>query len=342
MPRIAFVGTELAPLREESGALERVVLAWAAGLRATPGFEIVCLDADPLLGLPLDRLEAVGPDLLVLNNRPLWAEKTDVEVLHVLHNYPDAWGEQSDDLPRVRRALEGARGVVAVSSALARDVEDAYQLTRGVREVRAAVEVGFFAEAWRGRGGPVVFPNRLLEKKGVRLFLEIAERLSERGHRCQMSRHLAPWSAPTSEQAALLELIEECGAVELLPPPVTRAAMAAWYASAGVIICPSVRPEGLGLVALEAQAVGAPLVTSGLGGLAEATFPPNEVVASLDPEEWCGAVGRARARPTATGPRQRVEELHGLDAAVSSLRTQIARPCDQPSDAKEQVEGTRE
>ena len=211
-----------------------------------------------------------------------------------------------------------------------------------MREVRAAVEVGFFAEAWRGRGGPVVFPNRLLEKKGVRLFLEIAERLSERGHRCQMSRHLAPWSAPTSEQAALLELIEECGAVELLPPPVTRAAMAAWYASAGVIICPSVRPEGLGLVALEAQAVGAPLVTSGLGGLAEATFPPNEVVASLDPEEWCGAVGRALARPTATGPRQRVEELHGLDAAVSSLRTQIARPCDQPSDAKEQVEGTRE
>lgn len=303
-----------------------MLLAWAAGLESTAGIEVVRLDADPLSGLPLDRLASAGPDLLVLNNRPLWAEQTDVSVLHVLHNYPDAWGEHSQDKARVRRALEGGKGVAAVSSALARHVEDAYQLTRGVQEVRVAVEEGFFAEAWRGRGGPVVFPNRLLEKKGVRLFLEIAARLSERGHRCQMSRHLAPWSMPTDEQATLLELIEACGAVELLPPPATRAAMAAWYASAGVVVCPSVRPEGLGLVALEAQAVGAPLVTSGLGGLAEATFPPNEIVASLDPEEWCGAVGRALARPPAARPRQRVEERHSLDAAVSSLRTQIARP----------------
>ncbi|MGO9558892.1 MAG: glycosyltransferase family 4 protein [Acidimicrobiales bacterium] len=319
MVKIAIVGTELAPLRAGSGALERVVRAWADGLAATSGIDVVCLDADPLSGLPLDQLAAACPDLLVLNNRPLWAERTDVAILHVLHNYPDAWGEQSQDNRRVRRALEGASGVAAVSSALARHVEEAYQLTRGVREVMVAVEEGFFGEAWRGEGGPVVFPNRLLEKKGVRLFLEIAELLSERGHRCQMSRHLAPWSMPTDEQASLLDLIKACGAVELLPPPATRAAMAAWYASAGVVVCPSVRPEGLGLVALEAQAVGAPLVTSGLGGLAEATFPPNEIVASLDPEEWCGAVERALARPTARGPRQRVEEFYSHDAAVSSI-----------------------
>ena len=165
MWKIAVVGTELAPLRESSGALERVVLAWVAGLERSPQrFEVTRLDADPLTGLPVGRLERSRPDLLILNNRPLWAEGTELPVLHVLHNYQDAWGAGADDQARVRRVLERGQ-VCAVSAALARHVEEAYRLPR-VGEVRVGVEACFFGEQWRGGGGPVLFPNRLLEEKG--------------------------------------------------------------------------------------------------------------------------------------------------------------------------------
>ncbi|MGO9195948.1 MAG: glycosyltransferase [Acidimicrobiales bacterium] len=315
MWKIAVVGTELAPLRESSGALERVVLAWVAGLERSPQrFEVTRLDADPLTGLPVGRLERSRPDLLILNNRPLWAEGTELPVLHVLHNYQDAWGAGADDQARVRRVLERGQ-VCAVSAALARHVEEAYRLPR-VGEVRVGVEACFFGEQWRGGGGPVLFPNRLLEKKGVRLFLELAAVLDRR---CVMFRHLAPWPVPTGEQEILLRLIEASDAVELLGPPATRSEMAEQYATAGVVVCPSIRPEGLGLVALEAQAVGAPLVTSGLGGLAEATFAPNEVVRHLGVDAWRAAVERAAGRRSSGLPRREVERLHGTPVAESSF-----------------------
>lgn len=317
VPRVAIVGTDLAALRPEAGALERSVLRWSAGLDAQ-GFETVCLDANDPAGLPLAALGRFRPDVVVLNNRPLWAEALDVPVLHVLHNYPDAWGTASEDEQRIAAVL--SRGTVsAVSPALAREIGARFALANSVLEVRVGVEACFFAQPWAGTGGPVVFPNRLLEKKGVRLFLEIAPLLAGRGRRCIMFRHLAPWVEPTAEQQGLLELIEATDSVELLSPPPTRAEMAECYGAAGVVVCPSTRPEGLGLVALEAQAAGAPLVTSGLGGLADGTFPPNEMVTGAEPVAWCSAIERAAARAPSSIPRQMTEELYGNGAPEASL-----------------------
>ena len=49
-------------------------------------------------------------------------------------------------------------------------------------------------------------------------------------------------------------------------------------------------PEGLGLVALEAQACRAPLVSTDLGGLREATFPPNRCIPADDPDALADAL----------------------------------------------------
>ena len=100
--------------------------------------------------------------------------------------------------------------------------------------------------------------------------------------------------------------------------------MARAYATAGVVVCPSVVPEGLGLVALEAQAVGTPLVTSGRGGLSDATFSPNEVVAELEVEPWLSAIERAYERGVAPAARRAVEAAHRGGRARSSLAAVVA------------------
>ena len=309
---MVLVGTELAPVREESGALERILLSYAQAFsRADSENEALVVDADGDLGHLRARLARLKPDLVVLSNRPLWAEATEAPVLHLLHNYPDAWAAPDDE--RLRVALRRGR-LGAVSEALARHVTVRYGLSDEVRVLPVPVEDCFFSARWDGGGGPVVFPNRILENKGVRFFLQLAKVLAGGGTRCVAFRHLAPFPRPTAEQKELLALFDATPAVELRPPPPTRASLAHSYARASAVVCPSVAPEGLGLVALEAQAVGAPLVTSGLGGLAEVTFPPNEVVSSFDTGDWLAALGRAWGRGLDTSARDAVLHRHGRPA----------------------------
>lgn len=325
MTRLVVVGTELARLERASGALERVVLDWVGGLAAIdPTIEVLVVDATGPDGPPDGAVAALHPDVVVLNNRPLWSEHLSCRVVHLLHNYPDAWGAGSDDDARVAAALGGGH-LGAVSDALAREVEHRYRPPRPVARLAVGVEREFLEESWRGAGGPLLFPGRLLEKKGVRFFLELAEVLGAAGHRCVCFRHLAPFSSPTPEQEGLLAAIAAAERVEMVPPPPSRAAMAAWYATAGVVLSPSLHPEGLGLVALEAQAVGAPLVTSGRGGLAEATFPPNEVVESFEVDRWVAAVERAIRRPPDRRPGLAVRERHGPEVARRSFAALFAQ-----------------
>ncbi len=323
--RIAFVGTDLAPLREESGALERVVLAWAEGL-GSRGHETACFDASPD-GPPLSRLGAFGPDLVVLNNRPGWSELVEpqVAVLQVLHNYEDAWSAGGAGGGYERALARPCSAVVAVSQALARHVESTFRTPVAVGVAAVAVEECFFEARWHGKGGPVLFPNRILEKKGVRFFLELAARLAPDGYDCRLFSHTAPFAPPLGEQRELLALAACSPQVELAEPPPGRAEMAAAYAGAGVVVCPSCRPEGLGLVALEAQAVGAPLVTSGLGGLAEVTLAPNEVVTCFDLSLWAEAIDRACRRAGSGAPSRLVADRHRPEAAAASLEREALR-----------------
>lgn len=318
--RIAVVGTELGPLSGRTGALERVVLGWAAAAERL-GVAVARVEAGS--SEELGRVLPRELDAVVLNNRPLWARYVRAPVAHVLHNYPDAWGAAPAESAAVRAVLQAGR-VGAVSRALAHHVETAYRLDRQVLVVAPEVEQAFFSARWRGRGGPVLFPSRLLEKKGVRLFAEVAEMLARRGHRAVAFAHHAPFRVPTTEQKELLSLLSSHGSVELVEPPATRTEMAERFAGAAVVLCPSRTPEGLGLAVLEAQAVGTPVVTSGRGGLAEATVPPNEIVESDDPAEWCEAAIRATRRGVSAGPPAEMAARHSTAAAARSFLALLA------------------
>jgi glycosyltransferase involved in cell wall biosynthesis len=53
--------------------------------------------------------------------------------------------------------------------------------------------------------------------------------------------------------------------------------MAAAYLAASVVAVPSIEPEAFGRVAVEAQAMGTPVVVSDLGALRETSLAPPEV-----------------------------------------------------------------
>ena len=194
--------------------------------------------------------------------------------------------------PKIERAVTVHNGVSADRSA--RDL-------RPRPEIRRAF--GITAEHQM-----VVLPGRINAWKGHRLALDAAERLGEDG-----PRFVFAGSPPPGQEHYALRLDAEIKARGLsdwvsripftddLPSPL---------AAADVCIVPSTRPEPFGIVAIEAMAVGTPVVAAAHGGLQEivddgatgALFTPrsaDDLVAKLtyvlaDPERLA-RMGRAAA-----------------------------------------------
>ena len=99
-------------------------------------------------------------------------------------------------------------------------------------------------------------------------------------------------SGPATHTAtALGALAAERGIADLVRfvPPVDRATLARWYRAADVVAVPS-HNESFGLVAVEAQSCGTPVVAANVGGLPTAVGPAGVLVDGHDTADWATAL----------------------------------------------------
>lgn len=102
-------------------------------------------------------------------------------------------------------------------------------------------------------------------------------------------------------------------------PPVDRPTLAQWYRASDVVAVPS-HSESFGLVALEAQACGTPVVATNTGGLPTAVGPGGLLVDGHDTSSWATALGSVALRPEQRAglSRAAVEHAAGFGWAATA------------------------
>jgi glycosyltransferase involved in cell wall biosynthesis len=169
----------------------------------------------------------------------------------------------------------------------------------------------------------LLLPGRLSRWKGQNDFVEAAVRLRARRGPDFLAVILGEDGGGMGE--ALLDRARERGALDVIKVLPATDDMPAAYKLAAVVVSASTEPEAFGRVAVEAQAMGRPVIATDHGGARETVeagrtgwlYPPGDVDAlvaaieaalSLEPwqREHMGMAGRARvaSRFTVTAMQQ--------------------------------------
>ena len=251
-----------------------------------------------------------------------------------------------------RTAYEGAAGVIAVSAGMRRDILRVYPNVDPARV--HVVHNGIDLAGWQRPEGDavqaahsivralgidpdrpaVVFVGRITRQKGLPYFLRAAERLP-----ADVQIVLCAGAPDTPEIKAEVEslvagLAARRDGVVWISQMLPRNELVAVLASATVFACPSIY-EPLGIVNLEAMAVGLPVVATATGGIPEVVDDGVTGVlvpiaqaqdgtgTPLDPEKYVSDLATAltavlgdRVRAAAMGAagRRRAEEHFAWDA----------------------------
>jgi glycosyltransferase involved in cell wall biosynthesis len=140
----------------------------------------------------------------------------------------------------------------------------------------------------------VLLSARLTGWKGHKVLIEAAKRLVERG--VTDVRYVLAGDA--QGRAGYVKEIDEQIARKGLQGVVRRVGhcedMPAAFMAASVVVVPSTEPEAFGRVAVEAQAMGAPVVVSELGAAVETVLAPPRVAAA-ERTGWSVPAGDAQA-----------------------------------------------
>ena len=183
------------------------------------------------------------------------------------------------------RALGSVDQVVVNSSYLQSALLDSFPHVRdGCQVIYPGVDCGLFhpCASQKQRSGcsklrrrlgarqeiVVLFVGRVIERKGVDVAIE-AVRILRQQYGVQAVLWVAgPGPHPGSRYARILRRLAKGSPVRFLGR-VRRAHLPDFYRAADVFMCPSQQPEALGLVNLEAQACGLPVVASSDWGIRE-------------------------------------------------------------------------
>jgi D-inositol-3-phosphate glycosyltransferase len=201
-------------------------------------------------------------------------------------------------------------------------------------QAQARAELGLPQDAevllFAGRIQPLKSPDVLLRAAAVLL-----QRRPELRRRLVVPIVGGPSGSGLEHPSSLADLACDLGIDDVVrfAPPVTQADLVTWYRAATLVAVPS-RNESFGLVAVEAQACGTPVLAAGVGGLrtAVADGASGMLLDTYDPQAWADAISMVIDAPDLRDSLGRGARLHarrfGWDATA-------AQTLDSYADARE-------
>jgi D-inositol-3-phosphate glycosyltransferase len=142
----------------------------------------------------------------------------------------------------------------------------------------------------------LLFVGRIQPLKAPDVLLRAAERLLRADPVRRRTLRVAVVGGPSGTGLAhpheLEDLAEQLGIADIVRfvKPVARPVLADWYRAADLVVMPS-HSESFGLVAVEAQACGTPLVAADVGGVTTAVADPGLRIRGHAPDDWAAVIG---------------------------------------------------
>lgn len=251
-------------------------------------------------------------------------ERWNVPLVHSMHtmakvkNRDLAEGDQPEPAVRLigeQQVVDAADRLIANTSVEADELIDLYDARPSLVDVvHPGVDLDIFtpgdralARARHGIADDAVillFVGRIQPLKAPDVLIRAAAQLVQRDPALRERLVVVVCGGPSGsgldQPTALADLAGELGIVDLVrfELPGGRAALADWYRAADVTVVPS-HNESFGLVAMESQACGTPVIASAVGGLrtAVADDVSGLLVDGHDPADFARAIGRVINQP---------------------------------------------
>jgi glycosyltransferase involved in cell wall biosynthesis len=264
----------------------------------------------------------------------------DLRVTHGLrlfHTFHETWPDVLASNP----VYAGWDGNYAVSAHVQRQCESLLGFVPSL--ARLGVDLARFRPVKRSSHGPlrILHPARVLPWKGVHLSVAMLALLRDRGIQASLvitdTQRIADWNGELDEyRRQVVDLAIErrvLDRIEFVSPRLDE--MPALYASADVVVYPTVGEEPYGLVPLEAMSCARPVVASRSGGIVETVVDGvtgflverHDVHALADRVEALARDPELRRRMGAEGRRRVEDEFDGRAYAATMLaRYRTAAP----------------
>ena len=253
------------------------------------------------------------------------AKELGIPLVHTMHtmarvkNLNLAEGESPEPMIRVQgetQVVAAANALVANTDAEAASLVSLYDACPDiVHVVSPGVDLYTFTPG-QGRSAArtvvdlpqdslvVSFVGRIQPHKGPEVLIRATSELVKHSpllrHRLIVNIIGGVSGANTEEVDRLKELATWLAIDDVVrfAPPVRRADLAQWYRAADLVVVPSYS-ESFGLVALEAQACGTPVVATAVGGLRTAVADgiSGVLVDGHDPKAWSSVISRLLQEP---------------------------------------------
>ena len=284
----------------------------------------------------------------------LASERWDVPLVHSMHtmakvkNIDVAEGDRPEPSVRIigeEQVVENASRLVANTGEEARQLIDLYGAhADAIDIVHPGVDLATFVPgdqqaARRSLGIPadallLLFVGRIQPLKAPDVLLRAAARMlaDDPGLRSRLVVAICggPSGSGLEHPHALSDLAHDLGISDVVrfEPPSSRDRLARWYRAADATVIPS-HSESFGLVAIESQACGTPVVAASVGGLRTAVADGRSgiLVPGHDPVAWAQALGRMSTRERAVlaaGARPHAEGF-SWDSTAQGLIDSYAR-----------------